>query len=165
MFAELFAAESSRRWQVNHSYFSPMSELCEMQVDLSAPSQKVALRLGRADSERVVCSRLSDSRARRSDGGERVELYTGKTGGNERGGGAFSRALVSDRREQARREELKMLDRATILKDWPLAILDPGYQRLNVRIAFIGSLRDNDVDAVVPFRKRSLPFLRHLENF
>lgn len=63
-----------------------MSELCEMQVDLSAPSQKVALRLGRADSERVVCSRLSDSRARRSNGGERVELYTGKTGGNERGG-------------------------------------------------------------------------------
>ena len=63
-----------------------MSELREMQVDLSAPSQKVALRLGRADSERAVCSRLSDSRARRSDGGERVELYTRKTGGNERGG-------------------------------------------------------------------------------
>ena len=164
MFAQLFAAESSRRWQVNHPYFSPMSELCEMQVDLSAPSQKVALRLGRADSERVVCSRLSDSRARRSNGGERVELYTGKTGGNERGG-AFSRALLSDRREQARREELKMLDPATILKDWPLAILDQGYQRLNVRIAFIGSLRNNDFDAVVPFPKKSLPFLRHLENF
>ena len=46
-----------------------------------------------------------------------------------------------------------MLDRATILKDWPLAILDPGYQRLNVRIAFIASLRDNDVDAVVLFVK------------
>ena len=153
MFAQLFAAESSRRWQVNHPYFSPMSELREMQVDLSAPSQKVALRLGRADSERVVCCRLSDSRARRSDGGERVELYTGKTGGNERGGGAFSRALLSDRREQDRREELKMLDRATILKDCPLAILDQGYQRLNVRIAFIGSLRNNDVDAVVLFVK------------
>ena len=51
-----------------------------------------------------------------------------------------------------------MLDRATILKDWPLAIPDQGYQRLNVRIAFIGSLSNNDGDAVVPFRKRSLPF-------
>ena len=93
MFAQLFAAESSRRWQVNHPYFSPMSELREMQVDLSAPSQKVALRLGRADSERV-CSRLSDSRARRSDGGERVELYTGKTGGNEGGGSFLPRSTI-----------------------------------------------------------------------
>ena len=164
MFAQLFAAESSRRWQVNHPYFSPMSELCEMQVDLSAPSQKVALRLGRADSERVVCARLSDSRARRSNGGSELNYTPGKRGETS-GGGAFSRALLSDRREQDRREELQMLDRATILKDWPLAILDQGYLRLNVRIAFTGSLRNNDVDAVVPFRKRSLPFLRHLENF
>ena len=144
-----------------------MSELCEMQVDLSAPSQKVDLRLGRNDPERVACSKLSDSRARRSDGEERAELYTGKTGGGGEGkrGGSFSRALLSERLEQASREELKMLYSATILKDWPLAILDQGYRRLNVRIAFIGSLSNNDGDAVVPFRKRSLPFLRHLENF
>ena len=96
--------------------------------------------------------------------GSELNCTPGKRGETS-GGGAFSRALLSDRREQARRDELKMLDRATILKDWPLAILDQGYQRLNVRIAFIGSLRNNDVDAVVPFRKRSLPFLRHLENF
>ena len=84
--------------------------------------------------------------------GSELNCTPGKRG-ETRGGGAFSRTLLSDRREQDRREELKMLDRATILKDWPLAILDQGYQRLNVRIAFIGSLRDNDVDAVVPFVK------------
>ena len=41
----------------------------------------------------------------------------GKTGKNEVGGGGepFSRALLSERLEQAKREELKMLDRATIL--------------------------------------------------
>ena len=90
MFAQLFAAESSRRWQVNHPYFSTMSELFELQVDLSALFQEVELRLGRTDSERVACSRLSDSRDRRSDGGERVKLYTGKTEGKRgktRGGG------------------------------------------------------------------------------
>ena len=97
--------------------------------------------------------------------GSELNCTPGKRGETSGGGGAFSRALLSDRREQARREELKMLDPATILKDWPLAILDQGYLRLNVRIAFKGSLRKNDVDAVVPFRKRSLPFLRHLENF
>ena len=94
--------------------------------------------------------------------GNELNCTPGKRGETS-GGGAFSRALLSDRREQARREELKMLDPATILKDWPLAILDQWYLRLNVRIAFIGSLRNNDVDAVVPFRKRSLPFLRHFD--
>lgn len=91
----LSAAESSRWWQVNHPYFSTMSELCEMQVDLSAPSQKVDLRLGSNDPERVACSKLSDSRARRSDGGERAELYTGKTGGRGARGneGGLSPAL------------------------------------------------------------------------
>ena len=97
--------------------------------------------------------------------GSELNCTPGKRGETSGGGKAFSRSLLSDRREQARREELKMLDRATILKDWPLAILDQGYQRLNVRIAFIGSLSNNDGDAVVSFRKRSLPFLRHLENF
>ena len=95
--------------------------------------------------------------------GSDLSCTSGKRGETS-GGGAFSRAVLSERREQARREELKMLYRATILKDWPLTIPDQGYQRLNVRIAFIGSLRNNNVDAVVPFRKRSLPFLRHLEN-
>ena len=96
--------------------------------------------------------------------GSELNCTTGKRGenGEKRGGGAFSHALLSERLEQARREELKILDRATILKDWPLAILDQGYQRLNVCIAFIESLRNNDGDAVVPFRKRSLPFLRQL---
>ena len=99
--------------------------------------------------------------------GSELNCTPGKRGGGDEGkrGGAFSRALLSERLEQASREELKMLYSATILKDWPLAILDQGYRRLNVRIAFIVSLSNNDGDAVVPFRKRSLPFLRHLENF
>ena len=89
--------------------------------------------------------------------GSELNCTTGKRG--KTSGGAFSRALLSERLEQARREELKILDRATILKDWPLAILDQGYQRLNVCIAFIESLSNNDGYAVAPFRKRSLPFL------
>ena len=53
--------------------------------------------------------------------GSELNCTPGKRGETS-GGGAFSRALLSDRREQDRREELKMLDCATILKDWPLAI-------------------------------------------
>ena len=48
--------------------------------------------------------------------GSELNCTPGKRGETS-GGGAFSRALLSDRREQDRREELKMLDRATILKD------------------------------------------------
>ena len=48
--------------------------------------------------------------------GSELNCTPGKRGETS-GGGAFSRALLSDRREQARREELKMLDPATILKE------------------------------------------------
>ena len=72
-------------------------------------SQFQFILMTRLSSFRIACSRRSNSRTRRSDGGdpERVKLYTGKTGGKNEGRFVFflreffSCAVLSERLKQA----------------------------------------------------------------